>query len=268
MVFAPPLGALLLGLMSTASILAIDIVTAVPALVSLLWIAVPDPPRREAQAAGEAEPPSYWGDLRLGLRYVVRWPGLLSLILLAMLLNFLLVPASSLMPLLVMKELGGGAPQLALAEAAFGAGVIAGGALLGAWGGFRRRIRTSMAGTIGVGLGVILAGLTPSQAFFVLLIAFFSVGAAQVFANGPLMAIFQSTVRPDMQGRVFSLLGAGATAMMPLGLLLAGPISDLLGVRIWYLFGGGTCVLCACLAFFTPSLMNIEQSDREPSAPR
>lgn len=266
MVFAPPLGALLLGLMSTASVLAIDIVTAVPAVGALLWIAVPDPPRREGQAAGDAGPSSYWSDLRQGFRYVARWPGLQGLLLLSMLLNFLLVPASSLMPLLVMKEMGGGAPQLAMVETAFGVGVIAGGALLGAWGGLRRRIHTTLVGVIGIGLGVILAGLTPAHAFFVLLIAFFWVGAAQVFANGPLMAVFQSAVQPDMQGRVFSLLAAGATAMMPLGLLLAGPVADLLGVRVWYLFGGGACALVACLAFFTPSILDVERNDREASA--
>lgn len=80
----------------------------------------------------------------------------------------------------------------------------------------------------------------------------------QVFANGPLMAIMQSTVAPDMQGRVFSLLGAGATAMIPLSLLIAGPVADALGIRFWYILGGTLCILMAVIAFFVPAIMDIE----------
>jgi DHA3 family macrolide efflux protein-like MFS transporter len=101
--------------------------------------------------------------------------------------------------------------------------------------------------------------------FYLLLIAQFVVGFMQVFANGPLMAIMQSTVIPDMQGRVFSLLGAGATAMMPLSLLIAGPVSDTLGIRFWYIFGGTVCVLMTIIAFFIPSIINIESNHQEAS---
>jgi DHA3 family macrolide efflux protein-like MFS transporter len=85
-------------------------------------------------------------------------------------------------------------------------------------------------------------------------------GFAQVFANGPITAIFQSAVAPDVQGRVFSLIGAGATAMMPLSLLIAGPVSDWLGIRVWYIFGGTVCILTSLAAFFIPAIMNIEQN--------
>jgi DHA3 family macrolide efflux protein-like MFS transporter len=52
--------------------------------------------------------------------------------------------------------------------------------------------------------------------------------------------------------------------MMPLSLLVAGPISDWLGVRIWYLFGGGLCILITLVAFSIPAIMNIEQN-RDPA---
>jgi len=82
----------------------------------------------------------------------------------------------------------------------------------------------------------------------------------QVMANGPLHAIFQAAVDPDMQGRVMSLIGAGATAMSPLSLLVAGPVSDWLGVRTWYMIGGGACILMAVVALFIPVIMNIEEN--------
>jgi DHA3 family macrolide efflux protein-like MFS transporter len=259
-IFAPPLGALLISILPTQSVLAIDIGTAGLAVLPLLFVSIPQPPRQVAQANGTAQKTSYWHDLKEGLQYVVKWPGLLGVILLAMLLNFLLSPASSLLPLLVRQEFHGGAQQLGWVQSVFGVGVILGGLTLSAWGGFKRRIVTSFFGIVGIGIGVILSGLAPADLFWLLLAANFMLGFAQVFANGPITAIFQSAVAPDVQGRVFSLIGAGATAMMPLSLLIAGPVSDWLGIRVWYIFGGTVCILTSLAAFFIPAIMNIEQN--------
>lgn len=259
-IFAPPLGAFLIEAFSTQNVLLIDIVTAILAIVPLFFIPIPQPARHALQASGEIAKTSYTHDLREGFAYVIKWKGLLGLIILAMVLNFLLVPASSLLPLVVTKIFNGGAAELGWTESLFGVGVIVGGISLSIWGGFKRRIITSFSGIIGIGIGVILTGLIPANMFYLLLAAQFLIGVTQVFANGPLMAIMQSTVIPDMQGRVFSLLGAGATAMMPLSLLIAGPISDAFGIRFWYIFGGTICILMTLAAFFIPAIVNIEDN--------
>ncbi len=266
-IFAPPLGALLIELFSTQNVLLVDIGTAALAVLPLFFIPIPQPARHAQQANGEIEKTSYMHDLREGLTYVVKWKGLLGLIILAMVLNFLLVPASSLLPLVVTKVFKGGATELGWVESVFGVGVIIGGILLSVWGGFKRRIITSFSGIIGIGLGIVLIGLVPDTRFYLLLAAFFLVGFAQVFANGPLMAIMQSTVIPDMQGRVFSLLQAGATAMMPLSLLIAGPISDAFGIRFWYIFGGTVCIIMMFIALFIPAIMNIENNQKASPVP-
>ncbi|HNT26428.1 MAG TPA: MFS transporter [Anaerolineales bacterium] len=261
-IFAPPLGALLLGLMPTQGVLAVDIVTAALAVIPLLFIPIPSPQRQVEQANGTLQKTSYWQDLREGFRYVVKWPGLFGLILLAMALNFLLSPSSALLPLVVTKIFNGGAAELGWVESVFGVGVIIGGITLSAWGGFKRRIVTSFSGVIGIGLGIILVGLAPANMFPLFLAANFILGFTQVYANGPLQAIFQTAIAPDMQGRVFSLIGAGATAMMPLSLLVAGPVADWLGVRFWYLLGGTICILMTIAAAFIPAIINIEESKK------
>jgi MFS transporter, DHA3 family, macrolide efflux protein len=86
-------------------------------------------------------------------------------------------------------------------------------------------------------------------------------------ANGPIGALMQSIVRPDMQGRVMSLLGSGATAIAPLGLLIAGPFSDWLGIRVWFWAGGTLCVLIALSAFFRPVIMNVEAHSETTQIP-
>jgi DHA3 family macrolide efflux protein-like MFS transporter len=262
---APPVGALLVMALPTQGVLAIDLATALAAILPLLFVSIPSPPRAAARGDGAAQPAvtnSYREDLVAGLRYVVEWPGLFGLILLAMLLNFLLVPSSSLLPLVVTKAFGKGALELAWTETSFGVGIILGGLLLSAWGGFKRRIRTSILGIVGIGAGVALTGLVPGTAFPLLLTASALIGFSQVFANGPLHAIFQSSIAPDMQGRVFSLISAGATAMMPLSLLVAGPVSDRLGVRVWYVAGGVLCIIAALAGTAIPAIMNIEENGK------
>jgi len=190
---------------------------------------------------------------------VVKWPGLLGLIMLVMTLNFL-PSRSSLTPLVITKVFGKGVAELGWMETIFDVGVIIGGLVLSAWGGFIRKIITSIMGIMGIGAGVVMVGVAPSNMFFLILVANFVIGVTQVFANGPLMAIFQTAIEPDMHGRVFSLFSGGATAMMLLSLLVAGPISDWLGVRSWYLIGGGLCIPVTLIPFSIPAIMNIERN--------
>jgi DHA3 family macrolide efflux protein-like MFS transporter len=60
-----------------------------------------------------------------------------------------------------------------------------------------------------------------------------------------------------------SLLSSAAMAMSPLGLLVAGPISDWMGIRTWYWISGGLTLLMGISAFFIPAIMNLENNHEE-----
>ena len=258
---APPVGALLLGVLPTQGILLIDVGTAMMAILPLLFLSVPQPERHQEEDA--AEKPSLFRDVRDGLAYVRTIPGFTAIIFMALFLNFLLVPTTALVPLLVTKHFGKGAIELGLLESSMGIGIIAGGILLSIWGGFKKKIATSLVGIIGLGIGVTLTGLAPANLFILAIVGNVILGSMIPIANGPIGALMQSIVRPDMQGRVMSLVNSGATAISPLGLLLAGPFSDWLGIRVWFWLGGMLCVLIAIAAFFRPAIMNVE-SHHEP----
>ena len=257
-ILSPALGALVLGLFELRAALAIDVVTAAIAIAPLFFIAVPQPERSAAATADSSG--SFWKELREGLRYVLRWPGLTAILIMAMLINFLLVPAFSLMALLVKNELRGGAVTLASLEALFGIGVIAGGVLLSAWGGFKRRILTSMMGLIGLGASIVVLGVAPAEAMGIALAGALVSGAMQSMTNGPVGAVLQAVVAPEMMGRVMSLIGSLATAMTPLSLLVAGPIAEALGVRAWYIVGGAVCAAMGVIGLFVPAILYLEDN--------
>jgi DHA3 family macrolide efflux protein-like MFS transporter len=262
-IIAAPLGALLLELLPMQGVLAVDVTTALIAVLPLLFVRIPEPARVAAASPGETRP-SLWQDFGEGLRYVRAWPGLLLLMCMAALINFLLTPASALTPLLVTRHFQGQAFHLAALESAIGIGVIAGGLFLGVWGGFKRRIVTSMAGLIGIGAGALLLGLTPASTFWLAVAAMFVLGFANPVTNGPLLAAVQAAVAPEMQGRVFTLIMSVAGAMAPLGLLLGGPLADAFGVRFWYILGGAGSLAMALAAFLTPAVIHLE--DGRPGA--
>jgi DHA3 family macrolide efflux protein-like MFS transporter len=261
-IVAPPAGALLLSLLPMQGVLAIDIVTALLGIVPLLFFAIPQPARAEHSAGAGGR--SVLGDVRAGLRYVFAWPGLLMIIGMAMLLNFLLTPAFSLLPLLVTNHFEGQAPQLAALQSASGVGLVVGGLALAVWGGFKSRMFTSMMGIIGIGAGTLLIGVAPATALPLAVAGMFIVSFMQPMANGPLHAVLQAVVEPAMQGRVFTLVMSGAVAMTPLSLAVAGPLADRIGIQTWYVVAGLTCIAVGVVMRFTPALRNIE--DRQQAA--
>jgi len=255
---APPIGALLISIIPTQGVLFVDIGTAMLAILPLLFFSIPQP-ERKATVLHEKKP-SLLQDVREGIDYVRRWPGLVAILLMALLINFLLTPTGSLMPLLITKHFGKGALEFGLTDSAWGLGVIAGGILLGVWGGFKRKIITSLIGITGLGAGVMIIAFAPSDGFLLALAAMVLVGVMNSMANGPLGALLQSIVRHDMQGRVNGLVNSAATAMAPIGLLIAGPVSDLVGIRSWYWIAGITSLLMGLAGFFIPAVMNVEDN--------
>jgi len=258
-IVAPPLGALLLSLLPIQGILAIDVGTAALAIAPLFFIEIPQPPARPAEVRRRP----LWQDVREGLRYVWSWPGLLGVLLMATVINFLLSPAFSLMPILVTDHFGGEAIHLGWLDSAWGVGIVIGGLILGVWGGFRRRIVTSLMGIIGIGVGTLLIGLTPATGFWLAVGAVFFAGLMNPVANGPLLAIVQARVAPEMQGRVFTVLQSMATAISPLSMAVAGPAADWVGVRAWYIVGGLICTLMGMGAFFVSAIVHIEDNHRQ-----
>jgi DHA3 family macrolide efflux protein-like MFS transporter len=266
-IISPPLGALLLSVLPLSKVLAVDVVTAVLAVTPLLFLTIPQPAPIADPAAAGAVRASVWSDLRAGFKYVMGWPGLLAILVMAMVINFVVDPAFSLMPILVTEYFGLGALQLGWLESVWGIGVVTGGLVLSAWGGFKRRVVTSLLGIIGMGIGTLIVGVSPVGAFMMALAGMLVAGFMNPIVNGPFMAVMQTNVAPEMQGRVFSLIQSASLAMMPLSLLIAGPIADTFGVRVWYVAGGALCILIGLIAFTVPAIMHVEENGHAPLSP-
>lgn len=142
---------------------------------------------------------------------------------------------------------------------------MAGGVLLSVWGGFKKKIYTTQMGLIGLSIGLVVIGFAPGTMMVLAITGILFVGIMVSITNGPINAILQSTVDPAMQGRVFTLVGSLASAMTPLGLILAGSISELISIQIWYIAGGILTLGFGIGGFFSKSLMNLGEEGEVPA---
>jgi DHA3 family macrolide efflux protein-like MFS transporter len=265
-IISAPLGALLLEALAVEGVLGIDVISAFFAVIPLFFIPIPQP---ESSQLSQKEnlAASIWEDFKAGLTYLRAWPGLIIMIIMALFINMITSPAFSLLPLLVKEHFGGGALQLGWFNSAFGVGAVTGGLILGVWGGFKKKMHTTLLGLIGLSLGLGVVGFSPQSMMLLAVGGIFLIGSMLSLANGPILAILQSKVDPAIQGRVFTLVTSLAGAMAPLGLILAGPLSDLISIQVWYILGGLLTIGFGVGGFFSKALMNLEENHHTSTLP-
>jgi len=257
-IVTPPLGALLYGLLSMQGILMIEILTALLAIGPLLFIAIPQPERKQHEMASGRQP-GVIEDLRTGFQFVRGWPGLVITLAIGAVASMMATPAYALVPLLVAERLNGQVMDLAWIQLTFGIGVVVGGLTLSLWGGFKRRIHTVILASILGGMGFITVGLIPENAIRLATGVAFCLGFLHPLLNGSLMAMFQAIVPAEIQGRVFTLMISAIGIANPVGLAIAGLVGDAWGVHVWFVLCGIVTAAIGIFLFFIPSVMHIEE---------
>ncbi len=256
--FSPALGALLMELLPIQEVLAIDTITAAIAILLLIFFVKVPQPKTDSQKE-MVTVKSLLADVRFGFRYILGWRGLAIIILIASMLNMVIAPAGNLLPLLITEFFQKGAQELAWMQVAMGAGSIAGGLILGVWGGFKRQVVNILLGIAGIGAGVLFLGFLPNSAYWIALGTFGFIGLSTSLANGALGPLLQSKVPPDVQGRVFTVLSSLSIAIMPIGLYLSAPIAKQFGIQTAYIVGGALGLLIVVFAALNKDVMTFDR---------
>jgi MFS transporter, DHA3 family, macrolide efflux protein len=252
---AAPLGALALAWMPLERALLIDVATALLGVVPLLFYAVPQ--LRHANPDS-----SMWMDFREGLRFVRGNPGLLRLYGLLGLVILTIMPTFSLLPLLVKTHFQGGINQVALLEGLSGIGMIFGGVLISIWPPRNKILALLISFAVSCGT-VALTALAPGNLLWLAVVWWVLSGVTFSTGNAPMMAIMQTVVPNQMQGRTQSLMNTVMGFAGPLGLAITGPLGESFGVRSVFIWGGALSALICLLGLFSRDLMGIEQGERK-----
>lgn len=133
---------------------------------------------------------------------------------------------------MVTRTFGDDAWRLTLNEIVFFIGSIIGGGIISAWGGFKNKIYTLVLGSFLCGFfGVVMGVVSLGQMFIVYLILMGLMGVTMPFFNTPAIVILQETIEEEMYGRVFSIVNIIASGIMPLSMILFGPLSDQISIE-------------------------------------
>lgn len=232
MLISPMVSGALLTITKIEIIFFIDVVTAAAAIFMLvLFLHVP-----AHSKALRKQTNSYFIDMKKGIIYIKNHEYIKKFFLFCIGFFFLSAPAAFLTPLQVSRSFGNDVWRLTSIEIAFSSGMILGGIVMAYWGGFKNRIYTMTLSSFLIGACTFFLGVTPN---FVLYLIFMGlVGIAIPLFNTPSMVLLQEKVQEDFLGRVFGVLTMISSSMMPLGMLIFGPVSDMIKIE-WLLIGTG-----------------------------
>ena len=255
---SPMVSAALLSVYSLEVILFVDVITAIVAIMILSFLKV-----KKQQAAADSKL-VYLDDLKAGIRYIQKHAFLKELFVFFAVLFFLMAPASFLTPLQVTRSFGGDVWRLTAIEMAFSIGMVIGGGLLAVWGGMKNHIHTMTAAGFVFSLCTFAFGIIPN--FWLYITMMLICGISLPFFNSPTMTLLQEKVDPPYLGRIFGVFTMISSSMVPLGMLLFGPLADKIQIETILIVTGILLFLLIALMARNKTLLEIGQQKEKVSS--
>ena len=259
----PALAAALSLFLTFHQILWIDIITFFIALIPLLLIQIPSVERKESSKS--ADKPSFFTDFKEGFVLLRSIPVLLTIIILAMFLNFLIQPLGVLLPYYVNTLHGGSLNEYAFVSISMNAGMILGAIVTTNKKKWKHKILTTFIGVIILFLGYAYLALVPTGFFIMMVIGLIIMGITLPIINTIFQTIEQTIVPPDKIGRVMSIDSTLSMIISPLGIILTGILIVPLGVTTLFLFCGIIGVTISIATYLFTNIRHFEKEEKTDS---
>ncbi len=228
--FISPLAAgALMAIGPIYNILFIDIATAIIGIGILVMLKIPS-----HQPVEKTEKTSVFIEMKEGFQFTWKHRFLRKLFTTYGIFIFLCVPSGFLTALMVKRTFGDNVMFLTVNETVGFAGSLLAGFILGATGGFKNRNFTLILGIMFYGIASLLIGFTSTFWLFATLMFF--IGMTIPAIQTSVFTLIQEKVNPSMMGRVFSLLNIIFSGFLPLGMVIFGPLADVVRIQtivIW-----------------------------------
>ena len=229
---APMLSGALLSITTIEVIFFIDVVTAaIAVLILLLFLHVP----AHAKAL-EKQSTGYFKDMSKGIKYVKNHKFIKTIFIFCAIFFVLVAPLLFLTPLQVTRSFGDEVWRLTATENSFSIGMILGGIIMAYWGGFKNKLHTMVLSNFVIAICTFALGTV--SIFWVYLFLMGLIGLVMPMFNTPFMVLLQQKVDPDFLGRVFGFLNMISSSIMPIAMLVYGPVADFIKIE-WLLLGTG-----------------------------
>jgi len=253
-ILAPIFAAALFGKIGLSGIMLIDLATFLFAFIILFFIHVPSPNISEVGRSGQG---SLWHEMQFGFRYIHQRPSLKALTGLFIFAGIFLAIGATLMAPFILSKTGNSESALATVQSMGAVGGVVGGALLSLWGGMKKRIHNILLG----GAGACILGITwlgVGNAILFWSIGSFFFAFFEPFVEGGNLAIWQTTVPADVQGRVFSARQLLVQVPYLFGMLISGYLAEANAISTIMVIAGVFGALVFCSGYFINAIQNAE----------
>lgn len=245
MFLSPAAGGVILSFAPLEAALFIDVLTAIVGVGITATVPVCRKKETPASLSPDKESNSYLTEIKYGFLYLKENRFLRRLLLFQITILFLISPSAFLTPLMVSRTFGAEVWRLTASEMTYSLGMVLDGLLIASWGGFRKKINTTLAA--GAAYGLLMVGLGIAPAFLVYLICNTMIGITSPCYNTPVTVTIQETVPANMHGRIFSFMQIATSCALPLGMTVFGPVADFIPIQ-WILIGAGMIVTVISLS--------------------
>ncbi|MDL2302697.1 MFS transporter, partial [Lachnospiraceae bacterium OttesenSCG-928-D06] len=218
--------------------------------ISLVFFYVHVPQLERAPVKGGIK--AYFAELKEGICYIGGITWLKIMLVYIAFFCICMTPASMLTPLQVVRSFGDDVWRLTAIEIGFAVGMALGGILISAWGGFKNKIHTMILACFTFGSTTLLFGVVTN--FWVYLIVMVLCGLSAPFFNTPAQTMMQSKLDPLIMGRVFSVFMMINGLAMPVGMMLFGPLSDVIQIELMLIITGALMLLSGFLLMASKTL--------------
>jgi len=248
-ILAPLIAAAFMVFLTINQMLWMDIFTFYLALIPLVFITIPSF-NHSSQEHVVIKKSSFFNEFRLGFKTLKIIPGLITMIILSMFLNFLVIPVDTLMPLFINETHGGGAGHLALTFIFFQGGMIGGALITSIKKNWRNKIKTIFICIMIALIGYMIFALSPKGSYVIISIGGVVMGINLPIINALYQTFIQTTVPADKIGRVTSIDHTLSMSISPLGTIISGPIAEMITIPILF-FSCGFIGLLYTIAIWT-----------------
>ena len=245
---SPMLAGVVLSFMSITAIFFIDIATAAIG-ISIVFFLV-HVPKQEVHDHNKSI--DYFRDIKAGFLYIRNQDWLIRIIIVSVIFFLFIAPLAFITNLKVVREYGNEVWRLSANELTFSAGMIAGGAIISAWGGFKNRSYSMGVANILIGLCTVAIGFVPVFWSYLVLMGF--IGLVFPLFNVSSMTLIQEKVDNAFLGRVFSIFGMISSVLFPVSMIIFGPLADIVNVNILFILSGIVLALLG-LPFFISKIL-------------
>jgi DHA3 family macrolide efflux protein-like MFS transporter len=228
-------------------------------MVPLVIIKIP----KITQTTIETTKKSMFKDFKTGLITIKMVPGLFAMIAFAMIWNFIHRPWAVLFPNFIKETHGGSALDLALLTTTSQVGNIVGSLITTYKKTWKHKIKLNIIGAVIAFVCQIPAILAPEGNFIIMIISLFPAWVLFPITVSTYLAILQTVVSKDKQGRIMSIDHMISMLIAPIGALIAGPLALFMGIQTLFLIMAILGILHPFGIWFFTKIRQLEVIERE-----